>query len=309
MPASEYPAARFINESTSVGLRRSSSARSVRRVASARDAAAASGSTCARITVDVDGHDQGRLRDRVGAPDLVEQSRGLGQAGPRPGRVAEVVSAFRALDRAEPPIALRQFELQGSVGAGARRQAVEELHGAIEQQPARLGGPRHPPRASWTSKISARDISRTWRKRCCALSRSAAATRACQAVAATPATSVIASAAAAADRAAVAAHEAARPIGDRLRRGGDRAAVLPRAQIGSQLHDRAVPLLGRLAQRLADDPVEIAAQRGPPLGRRDGVHRRRLDVADGLYRLERRQATQDVGWPLGEQPVSTTPSE
>ena len=33
------------------------------------------------------------------------------------------------------------------------------------------------------------------------------------------------------------------------------------------------------------------------------MHGRRLDVADDLYRLERRQATQDVGRPLREQPV------
>ena len=42
-------------------------------------------------------------------------------------------------------------------------------------------------------------------------------------------------------------------IRDRSRRGGDRAAFLPRAQIGSELHDRAVALLRRLAQRLRDD--------------------------------------------------------
>ena len=164
-------------------------------MASARDAAA-NHRDLRQITVGVDGHDQRRDAQpgRRAGPRRSVAWPWPGWPSPRP--CAEVAQrprspAPRRAAGSPPPV-----PVQGVVGAGARRQAVDELHGAIEQQAARLGGPRHRPQGV----VDVEDQPATSRAPggscCCALSRSSAATRACQAVAATPATSVSAGAAA-----------------------------------------------------------------------------------------------------------------
>ena len=235
--------------------------------------------------------------------DFFTQPDGLFEGGRCARQVADVLADGTALHLTQPPVPLCEFQFELIVTAGVSGQAVEELHGAAEQQApglCRAGqraqrlvhleeqGPRElpdlPEAVLGPVALDPRDAGLPRRGR--------------------------AAAGQAQHRHGGRRHgdtvphdELAHAVAQRGGRCGHGPAVHPCRQVRQEPKHRWVAVARVLAERLQHDDVEVAAQRGAQGGRRHAARPGRLGLADGAHRLEGRQTDEFVGRALRKEPI------